>query len=57
MIECVEPRLIVMLDNASLEVVPVDKELQLLNCDDHIGYMKKKKREISEVRRNWYVLY
>lgn len=44
------PRLIVYLDSASLETVKMGNDFQLLNCDDHINIMKKRKRDIGEAR-------
>jgi len=43
-------RLIVVLEAACLESVKVGSEYQLLNCDDHINFMKKKNRDYSEAR-------
>eukprot|EP01100_Stratorugosa_tubuloviscum_P009772 TRINITY_DN4116_c0_g1_i2.p1 TRINITY_DN4116_c0_g1~~TRINITY_DN4116_c0_g1_i2.p1 ORF type:complete len:300 (-),score=132.67 TRINITY_DN4116_c0_g1_i2:229-1128(-) len=43
-------RLIVILDNACLETVKIGNEYQLLNCDDHVGILKRNNRDIKEVR-------
>eukprot|EP00128_Syssomonas_multiformis_P009709 Colp12_sorted_trinity150504_noHs@32852 len=43
-------RVIVVLENASLETVKVGKEFQLLNCDDHQNIMRKHNRDIAEAR-------
>jgi len=45
-------RLIVVLEGASLEIAKSGKdgEYQLLNCDDHVNLMKKRKRDPAEVR-------
>ena len=42
--------LIVVLENATLQTVKMGDEYQLLNCDDHITFMKKRKRDPSEMR-------
>jgi len=42
--------LIVVLENASLQTVKIGGEYQLLNCDDHATFMKKRKRDPSEMR-------
>jgi rRNA small subunit pseudouridine methyltransferase Nep1 len=42
--------LIVVLENASLQTAKIGDEYQLLNCDDHINFMKKRKRDPSEMR-------
>ncbi len=39
-----------LLDSCCLETVQVGKEVELLNCDDHQGFMKKRKRDIGEAR-------
>lgn len=44
------PRLIVILENASLETVKVGKDYQLLNCDDHRTLLRKRKRDPAEYR-------
>jgi rRNA small subunit pseudouridine methyltransferase Nep1 len=43
-------KLIVILENASLETVKTKKGYELLNCDDHIQLMKKFNRDPSEAR-------
>ena len=52
-----KPRLIVVLENATLETVKVkhgkkgdDASYQLMNCDDHANMLRKAGREISEMR-------
>ena len=42
---------IVILDKASLETVKTKKgDFQLLNCDDHIGIMKKHNKDPAQYR-------
>jgi len=43
-------RLIVVIDNASIESIKVGNDYQLLNCDEHSDMMKKRKRDPSEAR-------
>ncbi|EGG15605.1 putative ribosome biogenesis protein [Cavenderia fasciculata] len=43
-------KLIVILEHATLETVKVRDSYQLLNCDDHVEFLKKYKREASEAR-------
>ncbi|KAK2708664.1 ribosomal RNA small subunit methyltransferase NEP1-like [Artemia franciscana] len=45
-----EKRLIVVLEGAQLECVKVGYEFELLNCDDHIGILKKNNRDPATVR-------
>ncbi|KAG4104178.1 Alpha/beta knot methyltransferase [Neocallimastix lanati (nom. inval.)] len=49
-----KPRLIVILEGATLETVKIGKSKEgrynLLNCDDHQGILKKNKKEISDYR-------
>jgi len=47
-----EKRLIVILENSSLETVKVGKQYELLNCDKHKGLIKKfkKERDVSMCR-------
>ncbi|XP_046380529.2 ribosomal RNA small subunit methyltransferase NEP1-like [Haliotis rufescens] len=45
-----EKRLIVILENASLETVKVGKQFELLNCDRHRHLSKKFKKDISQYR-------
>ena len=46
-----ERKVIVLLDLASLETVKTKNgDFQLLNCDDHIGLMKKHKKDPSKYR-------
>ncbi len=44
-------RLIVVLEGANLETIKTRRdEYQLLNCDDHVSLLKKRKREANEAR-------
>jgi rRNA small subunit pseudouridine methyltransferase Nep1 len=43
-------RLIVILENASLETVKCGKKFELLNCDDHKSILKKHGRDLSSAR-------
>eukprot|EP00727_Mastigamoeba_balamuthi_P014518 m51a1_g9691 putative ribosomal rna small subunit methyltransferase nep1 (229) ;mRNA; f:1339596-1340506 len=43
-------RLIVVLENASLEVVKPGTEYELLNTDDHANLLRKRKRDFTEAR-------
>ncbi|KAK2177015.1 hypothetical protein NP493_623g01025 [Ridgeia piscesae] len=43
-------RLIVVLEQASLETVKVGKQYELLNCDRHKHLMKKFKKDVSKCR-------
>jgi len=43
----IKKRLIVVLESAQLETVKIGKEFQLLNCDDHVSILKKRKRDAS----------
>mmetsp|Transcript_21281 Transcript_21281/g.82614 ORF Transcript_21281/g.82614 Transcript_21281/m.82614 type:complete len:328 (+) Transcript_21281:53-1036(+) len=43
-------RLIVVLESACLETVKFGNGFQLLNCDDHISILRKKKRDLAEAR-------
>ncbi|KAK0180971.1 hypothetical protein PV327_003297 [Microctonus hyperodae] len=45
-----EKRLIVILENAQLESVKAGKSFELLNCDDHVGILKKNNREPGSCR-------
>ncbi|KAI9559588.1 hypothetical protein GHT06_013593 [Daphnia sinensis] len=45
-----EKRLIVILEQAQLESAKIGKDFELLNCDDHIGFLKKHNREPSSCR-------
>lgn len=45
-----EKRLIVILENASLETVKNGKTFELLNCDKHRGILKKHDRDIGSCR-------
>jgi len=45
-----EKKLIVVLDEATLETVSTRKGYELLNCDDHIGIMKKLNKDWSLAR-------
>ncbi|RYG63798.1 hypothetical protein EON64_15220 [archaeon] len=46
-----QPPITIILDLASLETVKTKKgDFQLLNCDDHIGLLRKHKREPGEYR-------
>jgi len=42
--------LIVVLENAYLESAKIGTEYKLLNCDDHVAFLSKKKRDPSEAR-------
>merc|ERR1712168_1412613 len=43
-------RLIVVLERANMESIKNGREYQLLNCDDHIGYMKKYNKDPKNCR-------
>lgn len=43
-------RLIVVLEAACLETVKFGNGFQLLNCDDHISILRKKKRDLADAR-------
>uniref|UniRef100_A0A1B6CP32 18S rRNA (pseudouridine-N1)-methyltransferase n=1 Tax=Clastoptera arizonana TaxID=38151 RepID=A0A1B6CP32_9HEMI len=45
-----EKRLIVILENAQLESVKVGNAFELLNCDDHVGILKKNERQPGSCR-------
>ena len=45
-----EPKVIVVLERACLEVGKVGKEHVLLNCDDHAGFLRKHKRDPADAR-------
>ncbi|KZS14133.1 Ribosomal RNA small subunit methyltransferase NEP1 [Daphnia magna] len=45
-----EKRLIVILEQAQLESAKIGRDFELLNCDDHIGFLKKHNREPSSCR-------
>merc|ERR1712142_1197681 len=45
-----DKRLIVVLENANLELVKNGKEVQLLNSDKHSNILKKHKRELGSAR-------
>ncbi|XP_015112523.1 ribosomal RNA small subunit methyltransferase NEP1 [Diachasma alloeum] len=45
-----EKRLIVILDGAQLESVKVGNNFELLNCDDHVGILKKNNRDPGSCR-------
>ena len=42
--------LIVVLENAYLETAKIGTEYVLLNSDDHVGFLTKKKRDPSQAR-------
>lgn len=48
------PRLIVVLSAATLESIKLgkgkDERYALLNCDDHVGYLKKYNKDPAEYR-------
>jgi rRNA small subunit pseudouridine methyltransferase Nep1 len=48
------PRLIVVLSSATLESIKLgkgkDERYALLNCDDHVGYLKKYNKDAAEYR-------
>lgn len=48
------PRLIVVLSSATVESIKLgkgkDERYALLNCDDHVGYLKKHNRDPAEYR-------
>ena len=41
---------IFVLENASLEVGKVGKTMQLLNCDDHAGFLRKHRKDPADYR-------
>jgi len=43
-------RVVVVLENASLETVKVGKKFELLNTDDHVHILKKQQRDTTEPR-------
>ncbi len=45
-------RLVVVLEHACLELVTVEgsEKQELLNADDHVGYLRRKQRDVSEAR-------
>ncbi|XP_050701003.1 ribosomal RNA small subunit methyltransferase NEP1-like [Eriocheir sinensis] len=45
-----EKRLVVVLERANLETVKNGKGYELLNCDDHMGLMKKYKKDPANYR-------
>jgi len=45
-----EKRLIVILERAQLEAAKIGNEFELLNCDDHTGFLKKHNREAASAR-------
>jgi len=45
-----EKRLIIILEEAQLESVKVGNSFELLNCDDHIGILRKNNREPGSCR-------
>ncbi|KAK7483726.1 hypothetical protein BaRGS_00025047 [Batillaria attramentaria] len=45
-----QKRLIVILENASLETVKVGKQFELLNCDKHKHLGKKVRRDVTQYR-------
>jgi len=45
-----EKRLIVILENAQLETAKVGSGFELLNCDDHGGFLRKHKRDPAQCR-------
>jgi len=45
-----QKRLIVVLENASLETIKVGRKFELLNCDDHKRELVKHGRDISSAR-------
>jgi len=45
-----EKRLIIVLENAQLESVKIGNGFELLNCDDHVGILKKNNREPGSCR-------
>mmetsp|Transcript_31903 Transcript_31903/g.79992 ORF Transcript_31903/g.79992 Transcript_31903/m.79992 type:complete len:223 (+) Transcript_31903:141-809(+) len=44
------PKIFILLEAACLEPIKYGKEYELLNSDDHIGFMKKHNRNIAEAR-------
>ncbi|KAJ8673037.1 hypothetical protein QAD02_004298 [Eretmocerus hayati] len=45
-----DKRLIIILENAQLESVKVGNSYELLNCDDHVGILKKNGRDLGSSR-------
>merc|ERR1712241_1031760 len=45
-----QKRLIVVLENASLETVKAGKTFELMNCDDHKNILRKNDRDIADAR-------
>merc|ERR1739848_380995 len=45
-----QKRLIVVLENASLETVKAGKSFELMNCDEHKHILKKHDRDIADAR-------
>mmetsp|Transcript_7846 Transcript_7846/g.13663 ORF Transcript_7846/g.13663 Transcript_7846/m.13663 type:complete len:245 (-) Transcript_7846:27-761(-) len=45
-----QKRLVVVLEGACLETVKVGERYELLNVDDHLRLMQRKKRDLSEAR-------
>ncbi|KAK3864595.1 hypothetical protein Pcinc_029729 [Petrolisthes cinctipes] len=45
-----EKRLIVILERANLEIIKTGKSFDLLNCDDHLGLMKKYNKDPANYR-------
>jgi len=43
-------RLIVVLDGANLETIKMKDDYTLLNCDDHVSLLKKRKRDSNDAR-------
>lgn len=45
-----QKRLYVVLEGANLETIKSGKNFELLNCDDHVGILKKKLRDANDAR-------
>ncbi|KAA0192161.1 hypothetical protein HAZT_HAZT006815 [Hyalella azteca] len=45
-----EKRLIVVLERANVEVVKAGKHYELLNCDHHMGLIRKYKKDLADCR-------
>ena len=46
----VQPRLIVVLEEAALEIAQTKKGMELLNCEDHEKFITKMKRKVEDYR-------
>ena len=46
----VQPRLIVVLEEAALEIAQTKKGMELLNCEDHEKFITKMKRNVEDYR-------